>query len=182
MKATRTLARLGCLAMFFVAVTVHAHEGHDDAPSAPPNVAGAPRVEAASDLFEVVGIVERDTMTVFLDRFATNEPLVNAKIGIEAGTTKGTAQANPDGTYTFAHSALAKPGSIPVTFTVAAGTETDLLTGELVIADPNAADTRLQPTTKWTEVVWIAGALVLVGTVAMLWWFRRRQISPKGIQ
>lgn len=176
------LARRGLLATFLVALAAHAHEGHDDAAPAPVNVAGAPRVEATSDQFEVVGVVENGKMTVFLDRYATNEPVVNAKIEIEAGSATGAAQANPDGTYTFAHGALAQPGSLPINFTIASGADTDLLTGELVIANANAVDARQQSTFKWAEAAWTAGALLLVGAVALLWWFRRSRVSRKDIR
>ena len=31
---------------------------------------------------------------------------------------KGSAQSNPDGTYTFRNAALTQPGQFPVTFTI----------------------------------------------------------------
>lgn len=182
MKFVRPRLRLGWFAMFLVALGVHAHEGHDDAASTPVNVGGAPRVEASSDLFEVVGVVDRGTMTIFLDRYATNEPVIDAKIDIDAGTAKGVAQASRDGTYTFAHAALAQLGTLPVTFTVASGADTDLLTGELVIGDANAPDSRTQTTPAWKATAWMAGSLILVGIVTALWWFRRRQLPSKGVR
>lgn len=182
MKFVHLRARVGWLAMLVVAIGVHAHEGHDDTASPPISVGGAPRVEASSDLFEVVGVVDRGTMTIFVDRYATNEPVIDAKIDIDAGTAKGMAQASRDGTYTFAHAALAQPGTLPVTFTVASGADTDLLTGELVIVDANAPDSRTQTTPAWKATAWIAGSLILVGIVTALWWFRRRQLPPKGVR
>jgi hypothetical protein len=181
MKTVGSLARLGWLATFLMAHAAYAHEGHDDTASVPVTVAGAPRVEATSDLFEVVGVVDRGTMTIFLDRYATNEPVVDAKIDIDAGPAKGVAQAKPDGTYTFTHAALGQPGSLPITFTVASSADTDLLTGELVIADPSAVDDRIQTSPMWKGAAWTSGALILIGAVALLWWFRRRHFSRKGI-
>jgi len=174
MKNLCLLARLGWLETFLIAHAAYAHEGHDDTASVPVTIIGAPRVEANSDLFEVVGVVEPGTMTIFLDRYATNEPVVDAKIDIDAGPSKGVAQAKPDGTYTFTHAALGQPGSLPVTFTVASNADTDLLTGELVIADPNAANANIQTFPTWKGAAWASGALILIGASALLWWLRRR--------
>jgi hypothetical protein len=163
-------------------MSAYAHEGHDDAASPPVSVGGAPRIEAASDLFEVTGVVENGAMTVYLDRYATNEPVVGAKIDIDAGSAKGVAQPNPDGTYMFSHAALAQFGTVPVTFAVSAGPDADLLTGELVITDPNATKASSQPTFAWTQVAWLVGALILVGIALGSLWFRRRQLSRKSSQ
>jgi len=169
-----------CLAWipaFAFACNAIAHEGHDDTSSTPISVGGAPRVEGASDLFEVVGIVENGTMTLFVDRYGTNEPVLNAKVEIEAGSAKGVGQANADGTYTFRHAVLAQPGVLPVTFTVAAGADTDLLTGELTIPDPSAPESRAQTPLSWAPVVWVGALLILIGAIGVYWWMRRRHVS-----
>jgi Na+-driven multidrug efflux pump len=33
----------------------------------------------------------------------------------------------------------------------------------------------------WKGAAWASGALILIGAVALLWWFRRRHLSRKGI-
>jgi hypothetical protein len=180
MSKTRAWVRHGSLAAILLAMNVYAHEGHDDAASAPVSVGGAPRVEATSDLFEVTGVVENGAMTIYLDRFATNEPVVDAKIEIDAGAAKGAAQPNPDGTYTFRHAALAQSGTLPITFAVSSGPDADLLTGELANTNPDTSKAASQPTFDWTRVAWLAGALALIGIALGSLWFRRRQLSQKG--
>jgi hypothetical protein len=180
MRKTRAWVRHGSLAAFLLATNVLAHEGHDDAASAAVSVGGAPRVEATSDLFEVTGVVENGTMIVYLDRYATNEPVVDAKIEIDAGAAKGAAQPNPDGTYTFRHAGLAQSGTLPITFAVSSGPDADLLTGELAITDPDTNKAPSQPIFDWTRVAWPVGALTLIGVALGSLWFRRRQLSRKG--
>lgn len=64
--------------------------GHDhDAPPAV-SAASAPRVEAQSDSFELVAVLDNGKLTLYLDRFATNEPVSDARIQIESGTFKAS--------------------------------------------------------------------------------------------
>jgi hypothetical protein len=141
--------------------------------------ANGPRIEAQSDLFEIVGEVQNGLMTLFLDRYDTNEPVVDAKIDVEAGPLKGSAPANADGTYTFKHAALTQPGQLPVTFTITAGRDSDLLTGELLIRDPGAAKVNGNDDTLWKRWWWAAGGLFLLAGIAIGWWSRRDRV--KGI-
>ena len=108
--------------------------GHDhgDAPAAAAGSA-LPRVTSHSDLFELVGVVDKGEMTIFLDRYATNEPVKDAKIEVEIGNVKGVAAVQADGSYLFKNDVLAKPGELAVSFTVLAGKDADLLVGDLKI-------------------------------------------------
>lgn len=122
--------------------------GHD-APVAASASAAAPSFEAHSDLFEIVGRLQpapdghgAPQLTLWLDRWASGEPVANARIEIEAsgeGTAplKAQTEARPDGSYTlpaaFAQS-LAVPGSRALTLTVSAGDEADLLAADFTVA------------------------------------------------
>jgi hypothetical protein len=176
MTAMRAIMLAACMILTLQASAGRAHEGHDDAtPSASAlPAADVPRVEAQSDLFEIVGVVRNGVMTLFLDRYATNEPVAGAKIDIEAASFKGSAQANPDGTYAFKHAALTQSGQIPVTFTIAFGPDSDLLTGELVISDPDAA-AHANADPWWKRWWWLAGALVALAVAVIASSSRRKR-------
>ena len=88
------------------------HDHGDEAPAA--SGTASPRVTSHSDLFELVGIVDAGAMTIYLDRYASNEPVSGAKVEIEAGAAKGVATAQPDGTYRFEHTVFKTPGTVPV--------------------------------------------------------------------
>lgn len=125
--------------LFPFTLQVFADEGHDHGnEGAVEQGAANPRFEAHSEIFELVGIAESGRLTVYLDRYATNEPVVNAKVEFESGEVKGVAAPEADGTYAIKLDALSKPGHIPFSFTVTSGTDTDLLAGELEIADAHA--------------------------------------------
>jgi membrane fusion protein, heavy metal efflux system len=154
-----------------------AGEGHDhgDAPAAAIGTT-APRVTSHSDLFELVGMVEGNALKIYLDHYATNEPVTDAKIEVEVGSIKGIATAQADGSYSFKNDVFAKPGELAVSFTVLAGKDTDLLSGELKIgqpADDHAHDHTAKPWLRWAA--YASGALVLA--VLAIVALRRRKRS-----
>ena len=122
-----------------------AHPGHGD--EAPPPVAGAaaPRTEAHSDLFELVLMVRNGAGVIYLDRFATNEPVEAATVEVGEGDATATAEARPDGTYKLAAPWLARPGRHELVFTVTVGDQADLLNASLDLpaVDGNLAGTTL---------------------------------------
>ena len=157
-----------------------AGEGHDhgDAPAA---VAGAasPRVSSHSDLFELVGVVDGSELKIYLDRYATNEPITNATIEVETGSIKGIAAAQSDGSYSFKNDVFSKPGELAVSFTVLAGKDTDLLAGELKIGkieDAHAHDATGRPWMRWAAY---AGGALLVLAIAVIA-IRRRSRKADG--
>ncbi|MEZ5889629.1 MAG: hypothetical protein R3D52_04790 [Xanthobacteraceae bacterium] len=97
-----------------------AHEGEDHA-HAPQPAAGAataaPRAEAVSDQFELVAVARGGALAIYLDRFRTNEPVVDAAISVE--TPAGAAPASPiDGAYRLDAPWSAAPGRHDLIFTV----------------------------------------------------------------
>ena len=151
--------------------------GHGDAAPAAGGTA-SPRIAAHSDLFELVGIVDKGQMKVYLDRFASNEPVTGARIEYESGSNKGTAQPQADGTYLIKFDALARPGELPFSFTVTAGPDTDLLAGDLHLEDPHAADA--QNGSSWRR--WLVGAAAAVAALAFAFVLRRKLKKTGGVR
>jgi membrane fusion protein, heavy metal efflux system len=120
------------------AATATADDGHNHGDTGPA-VAGvrSPRFEAKSDIFELVGILDKGALRLFLDRYASNEPIPDATIDIEIGASKAAAARQADGTYLFEADILHHPGTLAFTFTVTAGTDVDLLAANLVIPEPH---------------------------------------------
>jgi hypothetical protein len=176
-KPTWNMKALALCALLAAGQPAAADEGHnhDHGPAAPQGAA-SPRFEAASELFELVGTVDKPgQLTIHLDRFATNEPVVGAKIEFESGGEKGVAAAQPDGTYLVKLAALEKPGQIPFSFTVSAGSDTDLLAGELALADAHAhEEARAKPWARWAGLA--VGGLVLAALAAAA----ARRIAQRG--
>lgn len=174
------------VAIFLIAFTIlagpaRAGEGHDHGDAAPAATrAGSPRVASHSDLFELVGIVDKGEMTLYLDRYSNNEPVMGAQIEVEAGAAKGIAAPQADGTYRFKHALLAQPGSLAVSFTVMAGQESDLLAGDLKIEDPqvsHAHDEAVRPWLRWLAYGGI-GAAAALALLAITFMAGRRMRRP----
>ena len=148
-----------------------ADAGHDHAatPSAM-SVTLAPRIEAQSEAFELVAVLDGGKLTLYLDRFASNEPVPNARIEIESSAFKAVAQPGGDGAYTAPANALAKPGQYPLVFTVQADNVSDLLNGTLTVPQPAGQSAHGHNWTEW--LVWITGGIVLV--FGIFWLLLRR--------
>jgi hypothetical protein len=53
------------------------------------------RAVAATEEFEVVAVLEGKNLVVYVDRFASNEPVAKARVEVEGGGLKRTRQARP---------------------------------------------------------------------------------------
>ena len=109
------------------------HGGHDHGDAPPPSTLQiAPRVTAVSPLFELVAVSSGGALTVYLDRFDTNEPAVGARIDVE--TPAGPVTATPDGdVYKVDARWASTPGEYELLFTITADAEIDFLTGTLAV-------------------------------------------------
>lgn len=150
-----------------------AHEGHKQENESKPrsNVAAAPTLTAVSENYELVAIVQDRQMTIYLDQFASNAPIIDADLEFDFSGTVVKATRNPDGTYV---ATLPKnidlKRSLPVTVTIVAPTGADLLSGDLVISDA-------EQHSSWISV-WAIAALVASIIVLLLAWlaYRRKRI------
>lgn len=143
-KALRAFAVLFALVLAPVPVQrALAHEGHDHgAPPTPVSITIAPRVDASSTTFELIAVYRNNALTVFVDRFLTNEPVTGANVEVDTPKGSVTAKENPDGTYSVPADWAFAGGSYDLIFTVTAGADIDVLTGTLKLpadAAPQAA-------------------------------------------
>jgi hypothetical protein len=150
---------------------------HLDAPSG--NGSSAPRIEAKSEAFELVGQLQGAELSILINRFETNEPVLGAAVEIESGNLKAKAPFHADhGDYAVADEAflkaIAKPGAHALVVTVTAGSDADLLEGTLNV--PEAADDHEHHGLSWRG--WALGALGLVFFVAAVWRVARIRRAP----
>jgi hypothetical protein len=151
---------------------------HLDAPAAGSGAALLPRLQAQSEAFELVAELKGGELVVFVDRYATNEPVLEARLEVESSAHKALAVFRPErGDYAATGAgllaALAAPGEHPLVFTLTAGAESDLLDGTLIVA---AAD-HGHGHSHAVEYAAIGGAVVLALLVggAVLWRWRHRR-------
>lgn len=154
--------------------SAHAHEGHDH--GAPPPVVGttlAPRFEARSDLFEIVGVLRGEEMALYLDQAADNAPITQAGIEIESGSFSAKAVPGSGGEFLLQAGELAKPGKHTLTITIEAGDAADLLTASFDLAAPTAAPAR--ESAAGLTGYGVAAAILLI--VAVLAWRLKQRKS-----
>ena len=136
----RFVGALAVVLMFGFTGGVAAHEGHDHgAPPPPVSTTIAPRVEAASTVFEAVVIARGAELQVFIDTFDTNAPVAGAAVEMDtpSGVIIGT-ETEP-GIYAFSAPWVATPGSYDLAITVIADAGFDVLVGSLTIPAPPPA-------------------------------------------
>jgi len=186
-SARQAALGLACLGL---AALAHAHgdEPHDgDAHGSPtPTAESAPRAQAQAqtDAFELVAVLTPAgtgpaQLTLYLDRFDTNAPVTRATVEVESGPFKAVAKAVEPGVYTVPGQAFAEAGRHPLTISVQAGDDADLLEATLVTpgdlaASPPSAVGRLfdlHAFGRWAAL----GVMAAVAWACLAVWRRARQ-------
>ncbi|WP_188261324.1 efflux RND transporter periplasmic adaptor subunit [Azospirillum tabaci] len=120
-----------------VAFPALAHEGHAHGGEEPKPVIAmaAPTLETSSSDLELVAVVQGKHLLVYLDRFATNEPVNGAAVEVTADGEAVTASPVPgeNGVYRLEAGWLSKPGAHDLTVSITAADASDLLIGTLEI-------------------------------------------------
>jgi hypothetical protein len=121
-------------------VRAWAHEGDEHDGSAKiASVAPLPRAETSSDTFELVALASAGEVIIYLDRFATNEPVRDALVVIETPQGSVEARRASDGTYRLAAPWTGIAGRYDLIATVTKDGEADVLTFTLNIPSANQA-------------------------------------------
>ncbi len=152
-------------ALVFVPVAF-AGPGHDHGPEPAAKAAPAvPRLVAQGSDLELVATAKDHTLTIYLDRIATNEPVDGAKIEVMGdGIAPVVAKAIGDGTYEIEGEWIDEPGSKALTFVVTANESADLLAGVLVIASTQAEEHGAAAfALNWPVLLVAAGLMALAG-------------------
>lgn len=139
---------------------------------------GGARIETSSELFELVGHLQGQELSVMIDRYNSNEPVLNAELDVEFGAITAQATFHADqGDYAFDDAALlaalAKPGQHALVFTLSAGDDSDLLEGTLNVTKQYQAhdthDDHAHFPWRWSA----AAGLILLAALGMV--LRRRR-------
>ena len=155
---------------------------HLDAPGGASQAAVGtqPRLETKSESFELVARLMGNELSILVDRFETNEPVLRAQVDVESRGQKARAKFHEDhGDYSVDDAAFLKavatPGEHPLVFTVVAGNESDLLEGMLTVA---AAAAPYDDHLSWKAWVGIGAGVIVALALAFL--LRRRRVAPRG--
>src|SRR6185295_12747219 len=162
----RALRALAVTAVLCGAIApASAHEGHDHEEQQPVSAGALPRGEADSGAFEIVAIVRGENLEIYLDRFATNEPVTGATLEVESPGGPVKAAAGADGTYRVAAPWLAKGGRTDLIFTVTAGDTTDILPLTIQSAPGAAQNAAPRDAAPGRHISMVSVLLVLAGVL-----------------
>ena len=134
LRCGRVLALTGLLGLSALA-WAHGGEDHGDTAMAV-NATGLPRVEAHSDLFELVGQLDGQGLSLLIDHYDSNAPVLGAKVTVESGGIEAAANFRAgQGDYAVTDErllALLRQGQEhALVFTITQGDDSDLLDGTL---------------------------------------------------
>ncbi|MDG0856172.1 hypothetical protein [Roseateles puraquae] len=151
-----------------------------------------PRLEAKTEQFELVATLGGGEFSILIDRFATNEPVLNAQVEVESGGLKAKAPFHDDiGDYAVADQAmlklLATPSEHAIVITVIHGNESDLLDATLKVSaaqaqeaaeaphghDPAGADDHGHEHISGSRKLWTGVGLIAAALIAIAVWRRR---------
>lgn len=172
MTSHSLLTALTFAALLATSDAVHAGDGHDHGSEAPAAVGQAlPRFTAVSEAFELVGVLSGKQITLYLDRHADNSPVRDALIELEIAGTSFKAERHGEDEYEVVLAEAPAPGVLPITATVTAGDEVDLLAGELDLHEPAPADESGHTHSPKEYAGWVAAGMAML---ALLGWGARR--------
>ena len=154
----------------------HGGEEHSEEPVVAAAInAPSGRLEAQTSNVEVVAAASNDDLTIWIDRWATGEPIENAAVSVTIDGTRVIARP-ASGVYTMSASALEVAGDHKLAFIVSQGGQIDRLAGTLTVASPAEDDT---PGLGWRTALLIILALG-VASAAYLY-FRRSRARAVGV-
>lgn len=166
----QVLFSLGLFALLSYTPLALAHGGEDHGDGAASVVTSqplAPRAEAKSEDVELLAVYADKVLTLYVSRFATNEPLANAQIDIESGSQKASAKPVADGVYRVAAPWLTNPGKYDLVATIQGKDVNDLLETSLEIkhAQEGRQSERMAGVAP-AGMLGAVGGIVLIGLVA----------------
>jgi hypothetical protein len=175
------------LSTILVAVTLQASPGAhgpngehlDGASSGSTALEATPRFEAFTENFELVGKLYNTELSVLVDEYTSNIPVLKAELELEVNgvKAKGTFHADAND-YAFDDpkilEAFKKPGEHELIFTVKTETSSDLVLGTLVTGQAEARHSHVD---EWLESPMVWGLAAMVFTIALLMSVRQRMFG-----
>lgn len=175
---------------------------HLDGAAATRAATSLPRVEAKSEAFELVATLSASELSILIDRFDTNEPVLEAALEVESGGVKAKATFHADqGNYAIDDpkllALLRSVGEHALVFTLVAGTDSDLLDATLL---SSAAGTAVVGTPgdhghargdddhgnghghALVRAGWIGAGLAGLALIGGIVWWRRRRHNAEHTQ
>lgn len=158
-----------------------AHEGEDhaeeQAANAPATMTSGRLALQAADL-EVVAAAEGHDLTIWLDQWADNVPVTNARVNVTVDGRSIEAKAI-NGTYILDAPSLDAPGAHRLSFSITRGDAVRTAAGTIEIAAP--AEEASAAGLPWRTLLIVALGIAAAVGAALLWRARRRAPAVAAI-
>jgi biotin carboxyl carrier protein len=168
----------GCLASLFIQLAVaSAHEGHDhgDAEKSATVASTYPRVVSRSDLYEIVGILKDDRLSITIDDAKTNAPIRDLAVQVTIGDAPAAeATPGPNGDYSIAFPDPRRTGSAEVIFSVTGKNGDDLLVDTINLTKQDETGAT-DPQSRFRNFEFAAGVLLVAALCGFLYALLRKR-------
>ena len=126
---THYLVQLIAVLTLAISPISYAGPGHDHGDEKPnqQQAKTLPRFYAESDLYELVGVIRDKQITLYLDRYATNEAVKGANLEVEIDGVKMAVKPHGDGEYLIELKDKIKDQPTPISITINDGGVNDIL-------------------------------------------------------
>ena len=126
---THYLVQLIAVLTLAISPISYAGPGHDHGDEKPnqQQAKTLPRFYAESDLYELVGVIRDKQITLYLDRYATNEAVKGANLEVEIDGVKMAVKPHGDGEYLIELKDKIKDQPTPIGITINDGGVNDIL-------------------------------------------------------
>jgi hypothetical protein len=167
-----------------VSQNAYAHGADDHEHAAPAGLTNqvAPRASAQTEDFEFLMVLQGRQLIIYLDRFADNQPVIDAKLELESGGLKAIAKQSSPGVYVLdlTKGWLEKSGKYAFSISVEAGDLGDVMTASLEIPELTESHEdehdHSSGFSTWWKWLLATGVLLILATLAFAMW-RRKQRS-----
>lgn len=155
---------------------------HLDMPGGHMHIDSGPRIDTFTELFELLGYLQKDELSILIDRYETNEPVLNGNLEVEFNGLKALARFHDDhGDYAIDDEeflkALSKPGKHSLVFTLTVDEESDLLEGTLVVPNDDVTQDHGYSSIHWS---WMITAVIMVIVLLVPVMYFRQRITLRG--
>jgi multidrug efflux pump subunit AcrA (membrane-fusion protein) len=170
----RTISCRGATGALLLALLAPAgaHEGEPHGPAAAPAPAAtlAPRAEASTPDLELLAVAEDEGLTLYLDRYASNEPVAGARVEVHSLRQELAADERDPGVYRARAGWLAAPGRHELIVSVEGPDLADVLPLTLTVPPPAPA-----PPAGGSRTYGYAGAALAAVLLVLAVGLRRRR-------
>jgi len=163
-------------------VQAHGADDHEHATTAGLTTQVAPRASAQTEDFELLMVLQGRQLIIYLDRFADNQPVLDAQLELESAGLKAIAKQSSPGVYVLdlPKGWLEKSGKYAFSISVEVGDLGDVMTASLEIPELNDTHQDEHEHTSifstWWKWLLAATLLLIAATLAYAIW-RRKQRS-----